>query len=626
MKYVEFNRSARLVCAILAAALAVAGCDGDKKSKDGGEAPSGEAKPAGESEPAAKAPLEVVQIAAHNGTAMALMSDGTVRAWGSNIYKQLGREDDVNGDVATPIQVEGVSDAEALFAGGSNLAFTACVRKKGGEVACWGQADLIPGVTKHTAKPVAVPALKGAKKIAFGGGHACAIMPDDALACWGYNAFGSVGTGKAKDKRIKEPTKLAGLTDMIDVGAGNNHACGLHKDGTVSCWGYNSSKQVDPDNSAREVYEPHKVKGIEGATVLGLGYDVSCVVDGDGKARCWGDNFYNKHKQPIDGSEGTRAFSSNYSQHTCLIKDGGDVYCWGDNAYGQAGHDPAKEGNLNGEPTKVEGVSGAIAVATGYVYPSTCAATRDGVKCWGMNRFGGLGDGKLIDRHAPAPVEGVTADALPEPKDGFDAIETRGAATSFDELPGGCKKPSKLAAKLSKLPAIKEIPVVFARAKKKERKRDDDKMGTYYEVELRSYPFDPELSVFKVDQRPRGNQSKITLYFERYEAKLEKKGDKEKTVKTALDVDEGAYMFGNQFAELTGAVPEADRRVLGTRGGGAVKVRATSALFSGLFTAREGAEITHVGDDWICGELKLKNKDGSETLTGSFAAPVIARK
>ncbi len=605
--------------ALLASGMTLGACKGKEEAGDGSDSPTAEgATNSGEGAAAAPKMLTIEDIVVHNGTGMALLSDGTVRAWGANAYMQLGNEDTVNGDVATPVEIAGLKGAKALYGGGSNLAFTACAVDGGGEVSCWGHADLIPGQSKNTDKPVKVAALKGTKKLAFGGGHACSIQPDDALMCWGYNAFGSVGTGGKTNER-KEPTKLEGMTDIVDVGLGNNHGCALHKSGEVSCWGYNSYKQVSPKSTERNVLKPIKVEGVTGAKVLGVGYDVSCVIGDDKKARCWGDNFYNKFDQPLPGSDGAVAFSSNYSAHTCMLNDKGEVMCWGDNAYGQAGSDPTAKGgdNLSGTPKKVEGISGATAVATGYVYPSTCAATKTDVYCFGMNRFGGLGDGTLLDNHKPVKVKGLTAAKLAEPAKGYDQLKTYGAATSFDKMPKECTKPGKLKASFKKIKGITEFPVVFAEAKLKERKRDDDKMGKYYDITLRSYPYDPSLSVFKLDQRPRGEQVKVHFGLYRYKAVTKKdKAGKETTKKTALDVDKGTYGFGKVLGE--------DRRELSAFSG-AVAVRATKAMFGGFFTAVDGAKVTYAGDDWVCGELEMKNSKSGESLSGVFAAPVVKK-
>lgn len=92
--------------------------------------------------------------------------------------------------------------------------------------------------------------------------------------------------------------------------------------------------------------------------------------------------------------------------HTCSIDaTTAGLRCWGYNLTGAIGDGTTTD---QGTATNVSGLgSGVEGVATGDRF-SCAVLTTGGVKCWGYNGFGQLGDGSTTDRHTPVDVSGIT--------------------------------------------------------------------------------------------------------------------------------------------------------------------------------------------------------------------------
>ncbi|WP_146058915.1 RCC1 domain-containing protein [Actinomadura rubteroloni] len=184
----------------------------------------------------------VKALAAAGNYSLALKSDGTVWAWGENTHGQLG--DGTTTERHTPVQVTGISTAVAVSAGidGHALAVLA-----DGTVKAWGNNDhsqLGDGTT--TDRPTPVTALTGASPaygaVAAGGGHSVAILAGGTIKAWGRNDHGQLGNSTTTDSPT--PVTVTGLSTASTVAAGSLHTLASLADGTVRSWGDNSRKQL----------------------------------------------------------------------------------------------------------------------------------------------------------------------------------------------------------------------------------------------------------------------------------------------------------------------------------------------------------------------------------------------
>ena len=113
--------------------------------------------------------------------------------------------------------------------------------------------------------------------------------------------------------------------------------------------------------------------------------------------------------------------------------DGG-VQCWGDNSFGQLGDGTS---TARSAPVPVAGLARGVAAIAAGSYHACALLSVGGVRCWGYNAIGQLGDGTTTDRKTPMPVVGLASGvaALTAGDAHTCALTTAGAVTVLgDEL------------------------------------------------------------------------------------------------------------------------------------------------------------------------------------------------
>jgi alpha-tubulin suppressor-like RCC1 family protein len=203
------------------------------------------------------------------------------------------------------------------------------------------------------------------------------------------------------------------------IGAGGFHSCALARNGTVSCWGENSSGALGVGSSDLQSHPvAAQVVGGHRFASLSVGASHTCAVTPAGEAYCWGSNTdgqlgapasemcgaaanrYACSTSPLRVSGGLvfRSVSAGTFFSTCGVTLDGRVYCWGMNGNGQLG-----TGNTEGSATPVP-VAGNLRFSSVDVGSAhACGIATDGTAyCWGSNGSGQLGTPPASV--VPAPV------------------------------------------------------------------------------------------------------------------------------------------------------------------------------------------------------------------------------
>ena len=182
---------------------------------------------------------------------LALKSDGTLWAWGSNSDGQLG--DGTRTTRTTPTQIP-ISGVVSLIAGANH----SLALKSDGTLWAWGDnfyGQLGDGTTTDSRTPKQI--LTDVNAMAAKWSQTLVIKRDGSLWAWGRNNRGQLGDGTTTNRST--PTSI--LTGVVALAAGSEHSLALKSDGTLWAWGSNSFGQL-VDGSSGVQLSPTQVTGI----------------------------------------------------------------------------------------------------------------------------------------------------------------------------------------------------------------------------------------------------------------------------------------------------------------------------------------------------------------------------
>jgi alpha-tubulin suppressor-like RCC1 family protein len=364
--------------------------------------------------PVALGAAPLIGVAATHSHVCALLGTGSIKCWGANSDGQLGLGD---------------------------------MRARGDKPGEMG--DFLPILFLGTD-----PSRTDLEAVFLGAGirHSCAVIRGGLLKCWGANEFGQLGVGDTLS-RGGAAGQMGDRLPFVNLGEGamvrqvvtaESHSCAVLEGGTIKCWGNNVNGELGLGDATARGAVAGQMGDALAAVDLGAGMHVveasagashTCALSGDGRVKCWGQNFVGQlgtgdlrprgalpgdmgdALSAVDLGGGRRAVAiSAGARHACAILHDGSVRCWGDTVGGGDSSPPgggATGGigvvdidlgrNAAGSPAK------AIAIAAGTHH--TCVALETGIlKCWGDNQWGQLG---LGDTETRGDDPGEMGDALP---------------------------------------------------------------------------------------------------------------------------------------------------------------------------------------------------------------------
>jgi len=227
------------------------------------------------------APL--VEIASGQSHTLGLRADGTIVAWGSNVFGQCN----------VPAGLLGVAH---VYAGKNH----SILLMKDGTVRCFG--------LNNNGQCVPPAGLTGVIQVAGGSTHTVALKSDGTVICWGDHNFNMCNVP-------------AGLTGVAQVAAGEMHTIVRKSNGALVGWGDGNYGQNAPP------------AGVNNFVELSSSMFHNIAIRADGTVAAWGSNFSGESTVP-SGLTGITHVAAGYIHNVAQRADG-TIACWGNNGFGQ---------------------------------------------------------------------------------------------------------------------------------------------------------------------------------------------------------------------------------------------------------------------------------------------------
>nr|BFD62924.1 chromosome condensation regulator RCC1 [Bdellovibrio sp. HM001] len=319
-------------------------------------------------------------------------SDGTAYFWGYSIGLNATAYTPTPLDTSTmtgSTKFKTLAAGSYSFCGINTDDILHCV----GNGATTGQGGFIQiQATMKAVDTSAVTGATTFASVSIGETVACAVATDGVGYCWGGKGFSHslynpvLGNGTSAQRYSPTPIDVSTIpvTDsrlFSKIVVSEFHACGLMTDQKVYCWG-NSGYSRSGHSSANSVYRPQPLdtSGMSGAKLWKDIYgnkETFCGVSTDDIAYCWGDSLWGQlGNGVVAGSSSTPVpvtvtgllageaplMVKGFDPYSCGILDiAKNIYCWGNEGTSLAIEGksavpvPVARTGMVGNPTQIDG-------------------------------------------------------------------------------------------------------------------------------------------------------------------------------------------------------------------------------------------------------------------------------
>jgi alpha-tubulin suppressor-like RCC1 family protein len=312
-------------------------------------------------------PGTVAQIGTSNSTEYALLTDGSLYAWGLGNQGQLG-DGQLSNSFNTPVRVWFPRGVQITSIPTDVMPYdTGLAVDSQGQVWGWGHnggGELCLGNKRTYTRPVRLP-FAGVTAVAGASGHALFDANGTVWAC-GQNTEGDLGDGSWRNSLV--PQRVVGLNGaaVTELVASFANAGALLSNGKYYDWGYDGQGQLGNGSVRRPSDKPVRVHLRQPVTQVSQGGSL------------WGNG-----------------------QTLVLLADG-SLWSWGNNRAGQLGLGTT---GMHSKPVRFRPPAGVTyqSLATGSATSYAVSTTGD-VYAWGVSHVGQLGDGSTKTSLKPVLV------------------------------------------------------------------------------------------------------------------------------------------------------------------------------------------------------------------------------